>query len=475
LRHDGEAAGNPFEVPLEATFTHRPSMARLTLPGYYAGNSIFRIAFMPDRAGAWDYRTSSPVGALHGRSGSLLCVPSGHPGPLRGDPRFPRKWKHADGPHVVPLGLRLDLFRDAGSDGEVEAAARFLADQAGGQMFESPINRAADVFEGDWRRHRFATGAWERFERRLEILTDQEVGFHLMLYADDADAPPWEGRSQTEDLFIRYLVARLAAFPILWFNYGIDSAEYRSQEDLDWFGGRVRALDPYDHPVSSRQDEGSSDRHRLASRTFESRGEEIARYGTLRRLFETSPGLPVSMDDGWGENRPSHPDKNYAPADLRRALWKCVAAGGVGAVVRGSQSGDGGAFTLRGLREDLESEQWLGLVNRFVTGRLGGHFARMVPRPDLARRGYCLADPGLERILVFAPGRHDRWDRGDGRHVSLRLLGGAAGAWRAAWFDPRTGDEHPRPEIRGGAVRRLAVPGDDDWVLLLERSEPARR
>ncbi len=465
-----QPAGNPFELEVQATFTHRDSGTRLSIPGFYAGDSTWKIGFMPNRIGAWDYRTSSIVPALDGRTGSLTCVASGHPGPLRSDPRYPRKWKHADGPHVVPIALRLDLFREEGSRPEVEAAARFLSERVGGHLFESSINHASDVFAGDWRRHRFDTGLWDRFERRLEILTAHDVGFHLMLYADDAGKPPWEGRSTTERLFIRYLVARVAAYPIVWFNYGIDSAEYRSRDDIDWFGRLLRDLDPYDHPVSSRVDTGSADRHVLQGQTFVSRGETIARYDTLRRLFEESPGLPVSMDDGWGENRTSRPDKNYRPADLRRALWKCLAAGGLGALVRGSQSGHSGAFTLDGLEDDLESEQWLRLVNHFVAAHLGPQFARMVPRPDLVRNGFCLADPELTRIMVLAPGRQDRWDEGNGRDVSLKLLGCAHGSWRAFWFDPRTGEGLPRPDVKGDAVRRIVPPDDDDWVLLLERA-----
>ena len=52
-------SGNPFELEVDATFTHASSGTTLTIPGYYAGNDQWKIAFMPTLLGTWNYVTSS--------------------------------------------------------------------------------------------------------------------------------------------------------------------------------------------------------------------------------------------------------------------------------------------------------------------------------------------------------------------------------------------------------------------------------
>ena len=132
----------------------------------------------------------------------------------------------------------------------------------------------------------------------------------------------------------------------------------------------------------------------LAGQTWDSRGSQIARIDDMIRYFNDS-NVPVSMDDGWGENRASRPRKNFQPDDIRRALWKCIAAGGLGGLIRGSVywfSIDGGNGDGP-IANDLESEQWLRFVNPFLETKLGDTFGEMVPAPELVANGYALADP----------------------------------------------------------------------------------
>ena len=56
-------SGNPFELEVEATFTHTTSGTELTLPGYYAGGDTWKIGFMPTEEGEWTWVTSSADGA----------------------------------------------------------------------------------------------------------------------------------------------------------------------------------------------------------------------------------------------------------------------------------------------------------------------------------------------------------------------------------------------------------------------------
>lgn len=472
---DSSPVGNPFEVVLDVTFTHEPTGTRLTLPGYYAGGLVWKAGFMPTHTGKWSWVTSSPDPDLDGIRGSVLCLDSELPGLLAADPDHPHKWKFSDGDVVVPMAFRMEFFFEPATLAEFTAAADFLRQSVRGHLYETRLldekgwygGRHDWIFEGSWTAHQFDLAVWDRMEQRMEVLTERGLGAHVMFYSDDGGKPGWAGRSPTEALVIRYAVARLAGYPVVWFNTGIDIAEYRSQADVDWFGAQLRSLDPYDHPISSRHGGGSGGIV-MQGQTFDSDGLSTASIDRMLQIF-SGPTIPVSFDDAWGENRPSHPLKDHTPQDIRRAFWKCVVVGGTGGLVRGGGDGlpDDGYFSIRTIAQDLESEQWLSLIGPFVRDRLGRTFADMVPSPGLVSgNAYCLADPARHKLLYFAPGVNDTYDPGGGA-VGVRLSG-ESGSWSARWFNPRTGGETSAGTLAGGADRTLAPPSSDDWVLLLE-------
>ena len=462
--------GNPFEVEFSAVFRHGDSGATLRLPGYFAGPNTWKIGFMPNRLGLWEYRTSSPDPDLNDRTGTIHCIPSDHPGPLGPDPGFPRKWKFTDGNHVVPIALRLEFFTEPGTDPVFKRAALFMRDHHL-QLLETRLleeqgqferGRHDFIFKGDWKNHQFDLAVWDRMERRMEILTELGLGAHLMFYSDDEGTPPWPAMSPTERLVLRYTLARLAGFPILLFNSGIDIDEYRDQAWVDWFGKQIQELDPYGRPVSSRYGGGSGDLV-MKGQTFDSRGDRFAKMADMVRYFNASR-VPVSMDDAWGENRTRTSEKTFRPDDIRRAFWKCLAAGGLGGLIRG----DDGYFHLHNLPEDLESEQWLKWINPFLQKELGRTFPAMIPDPSLAVNGFPLADPERTLIMILYLGKDDRWDPGPGGPLQLQASK-SSGVYQSRWFNPRTGNFLPTGWAWTGEAASLDPPTEEDWVLLLKR------
>ena len=275
---NGSYSGNPFELEVEATFTHTSSGTQLTLPGYYAGGDTWKLGFMPTRTGEWTWVTSSNDPELDNKTGSLTCVASGNRGLLKANSVHHRKWKHADGPYVVPLGFRFDVFQEDGTLARFTEIADFLAVDVQGHMLEFTLRN--EVFS-DWQAHQFDLGLWDRLEQRMEVLAARGLGIHFMFYSDDAQKPPWSGQSATEQLLIRYIVARLAGYPVVFVNTGIDIVEYRSQSDIDWLGQQVRSLDPYGHPISSRRGGGSGSIV-MSGETFMSRGDKVAKIAHQR-------------------------------------------------------------------------------------------------------------------------------------------------------------------------------------------------
>ena len=455
--------GNPFELELDVSFTHSGSGTTIVMPGYYAGDDTWKVGFMPSEEGDWAYQTLSVDPDLNAIEDTVHAVSSSNKGLLKAAAADGRKWRFADGTYLaVPVALRMNFFSDEGTLAEFEAAADFVAAN-NMHMLDTrlqPESATMLAFDGDPADHRFNLEVWDRMEARMEALAERGLGAYIMAYTDDSGAPTWAAQSATEELFLRYMVARLAGYPVVLWDTGIDVSEYRTQADIDWFGTTVRALDPYDHPISSRAGGGSGDLL-MAGRTYESRGDQLALIDDMIGYFEAGD-VPVGMFDAWGENRPSHPEKDFRPEDVRRSMWKALVAGGLAVIYRGSD----GFFHMDDIASDLESESWIGLVNPFVEAELGATFGSMVPAPSLVANGYALADPDRTNLLIFLMGANDKWDTGDGSDVTVKLSG-ISGEYVATWFDTRTGSESSAGTLAGGVDHVLTPPSTDDWVLLL--------
>ena len=462
-------SGNPFELEVDGIFTHTNSRTEIRVPGFYSGGDAWSVAFMPTLIGKWTYKTTSADSNLDGVQGLIDCFDSGHPGILKADTEHARKWKYTDGPYVVPIGLLLDIFLEPGDHAEFTRVADFLKNEVGGHLLHFRLTDL--VFAGDWRDHEFDLALWDRLDERMEILTERGLGVEIMLYTDGAGKPKWEGQTDTERLLIRYMVARLGAYPVVKFNTGIDVREFRDQAWVDWYGTQVQSLDPYDHPVSSRYGGGSGNLV-MATQSFDSRQTKTAKINELTNLFETS-SVPVSADSNWGKNGSSQ--AIYSSSDIRRALWKAVMAGGVAIHVCNQTSSSYSDtddpdrwFHAEDIATALESEQWLGLVNPFIQTKLGDTFGAMVPENLLVTHGFALADPSRTKILCFLMGVNDTHDKRSWGALKVRLPGTET-EYSSNWFDPRTGKEIFIGNFRGGDYV-FSPPSSDDWVLLLEQS-----
>ena len=95
--------GNAFtDVDLRARFTNKDTS--FFVDGFYDGNNTFRIRFMPEQTGAWQYVTSSNLNQLNNKKGSFECVPAtgANHGIIRVSNQY--NFKYADGTQYYPVG-----------------------------------------------------------------------------------------------------------------------------------------------------------------------------------------------------------------------------------------------------------------------------------------------------------------------------------------------------------------------------------
>jgi len=103
LSLEGPSSGNPFvDVNLSAKFKQND---RVYEPeGFYDGDGIYRIRFMPDNEGEWTFITKSNIKELDGKRGKFNCIKpqTGNHGPVRVYNTF--YFRYADGTPYFQIG-----------------------------------------------------------------------------------------------------------------------------------------------------------------------------------------------------------------------------------------------------------------------------------------------------------------------------------------------------------------------------------
>ena len=259
---NGPDTGNPFtEVELTAEFKRRDTNGERTFEshGFYDGNGIYKIRFMPDEVGEWTYTTKSSSAELNGKTGQFPCVaPSeGNHGPVGIYKDF--YLRYADGTPYHQFGTTCYAWAHQGEAMEKQTLET-LAEAPFNKMRmcifpkDYSYNKNEPVYypyEGrpieDWDFTRFNPEFWQHFERRVQDLLDLGIEADIILF-HTYDRWGFEYMdAESDDRYIRYAVARLAAFRNVWWSLANEYDFMPAKEEPDWdrFFQIIRDHDPY--------------------------------------------------------------------------------------------------------------------------------------------------------------------------------------------------------------------------------------
>lgn len=469
--------GNPFDIELRGIF-RGPGGRTLEQWGFYAGDGVWKVYFMPDETGEWSFETVSDDPGLKGLRGEFQCVPSDLPGKLAGDgPNWILTGRGGTLPVIwnppvsdeVRWGFRA---REAGHPTVIETLD-LAADTVGARVLGfdalliAPIGWAADFPQSavpyvvGEEGVTFHLPFWDRLNAKLDAARDRGMGHYIMFYSDDELAPDrfgLEPRSEREIRFFRYALARLACYPIVLWDSGIDIGEYRSDEWIDWFVEWIRGNDPWDHPVGSRTGGGSGGKVPAGATYYSTGGAVIPAWRELARSFRgfaERRSIPVAHTDHW---RPFHTRGDWTHEKIRIVHWRCALAGGQ-ALYPDYNQGDvvWDEVANRGA-------PWIGAATRFFRDRLEVDMRELIPDDDWAVSGNAIA--------AASAGREYAAYLEEGGEVELDLSS-AEGAFEARWYNPREGGYEGVPiGIADGEPNRFAAPTEgpgEDWVLHVRR------
>ncbi|MDE1987251.1 MAG: DUF5060 domain-containing protein [Alphaproteobacteria bacterium] len=255
----GPASGNPFvDVHLSATF--QQGTEGVEADGFYDGDGVYRIRFMPGLRGEWRYRTKSNVAELDGKTGVFVAgaPAAGNHGPVAVANTF--HFAYADGTPYKEIGTTCYAWiqqPDARCDLTVKTLAASPFNKIRMAIFPNeslptiPLFPFAGTAPHGWDFTRFNPAFFRRLEKRIGQLRDLGIQADIILF-HPYDKGRWGFDSMAADVddrYVRYVVARLAAYRNVWWSMAneYDLMKAKTEKDFDRFFQITQASDPYAH------------------------------------------------------------------------------------------------------------------------------------------------------------------------------------------------------------------------------------
>jgi len=243
--------GDPFGVAMTAQFAREHRTVEVA--GFYDGEGVYKARFMPDTEGEWQWKFA-------GQSGSFVCTPQtpGNHGPVTVRNTF--HFGYADGTRYCQFGTTCYAWTHQAEALENATLATLKA---------SPFNKIRMCVFPKWYAYNNVEPRWYPFPRQgtQNDLTrfdphffqhlEQRVGqlsamgieadlilFHPYDHWGYASLPP-----EVNERYLRYVVARLAAFRNVWWSMANEWDLVRSKTLADWdrYFHIVEECDPYQH------------------------------------------------------------------------------------------------------------------------------------------------------------------------------------------------------------------------------------
>ena len=262
----GSTNGNPFiDVSFSAQFTQGTNSVVAT--GFYDGDGVYCVRFMPEKQGEWHYVTASNVKILNGKSGEFTVAPpsQGNHGPVSVANTY--HFAYADGTSYKELGTTCYVW---------QLQDEALQEQTLKTLAASPFNKirfcvfpkrytwntneptmypfAGNPATTNWDFAQFNVKYFQHLEQRVADLKKLGIEADIILF-HPYDEGHWgfdRMPSSVDDRYLHYVVARLAAYRNVWWSLANewDFMKQKKESDFVRFGEIISTNDPYHHLLS---------------------------------------------------------------------------------------------------------------------------------------------------------------------------------------------------------------------------------
>ena len=257
---DGPSDGNPFlDVEVRAEFTHKDRT--FEAPGFYDGNGKYRVRCMPEHRGEWSYVTKSSCSELDGKTGKFTCIAPGkdNHGPVGVHNTY--HFAYADGTPHASFGTTCYAWIHQTEELQ-QLTLKTLKTAPFNKMRmcvfpkdyifnknEPSLYAFEKKDDGSFDFARFDPQFFARLEKRVGQLRDMLIEADLIIFHPYDRWGFARMSAESNDRYLRYLVARLSAFRNVWWSMANEWDLMKNLRVSDWdrFFQIVRDTDPYDH------------------------------------------------------------------------------------------------------------------------------------------------------------------------------------------------------------------------------------
>lgn len=512
----GKAYADPFnDVELDVVF-HDPQGRDQRVPAFWAGGQVWRVRFAPSMSGPYTYHTisSDPSNPdLQGQHGALEVSPYTGDNPLmkHGGVRVAsdrRHFEHEDGTPFFWLGdtwwmglcKRLKWPEDIQTLAADRVRKGFTVVQIVAGLYPDmpPFDpRGANEAGYPWEPNytRINPHYFDMADLRIQYLVEQGLvpcvvgcwGYFLPLMGVPGIKKHW-----------RYLVARWSACPVVWclagegtmpYYLSKNKAEDAALQKRGWteVARYVRSVDPYRRPITIHPSRSAMDTVEdpsvldfdMLQTGHGDRTSIPSTVDTVTRDLTREPKMPVLVGECCyegilDENRQEVERYMFLSCILSGAAGHTYGANGIwqvntptepfGPSPHGRSWGD----TPWQVAYKLPGSEELGIAKKML---MRYPWWRFEPHPDWVephwtKQNYMLpfaaGIPGEVRIVFIPP----MWDSPKLTHLESHV------AYRALFFNPRTGEERAIGEVTpdaAGTWQAPLLPTFAQWALVMEK------
>jgi hypothetical protein len=256
----GPSSGNPFkEVKLSGRFINDNDT--ISNSGFYDGDGIYKIRFMPQKEGKWTYLTTSNDNKLDNKKGSFICTPAlkDNHGPVVVKDTF--YFAYADGTPHHSFGTTCYGWVHQG-DSLAELTLKTLSKGYFNKIRMCIFPKSYDwnnneplyyPFEGtplkNWDFTRLNPAFFRNIEKRIQQLDSLGIQADLIVF-HPYDRWGFSSLDRvTEDMYIAYIIARFAAYKNVWWSMANewDFMDAKQPGDWDYYIEQFGKKDKFNH------------------------------------------------------------------------------------------------------------------------------------------------------------------------------------------------------------------------------------
>jgi len=344
--------GNKFkDVNLSALF--KGPDTSYVIQGFYDGNNVFKIRFMPQKTGRWEYTIASNITEFNLQKGAFECIKTtgNNHGIVRVADTY--NFRYADGKRYYPFGTTAYAWIHMGE--ELQEKTLSTLQKSGfnklrmcvfpknydlvkeePKMYPFAIKGSGKDAKNNeikiWDFDQFNPDFFQHLEKRIDDLNQLGIEADLILF-HPYDKGRWGFDAMPNDVnirYIQYLTARLSSFKNVWWSLANEWDYVKSKTPADWdiIAKTVVNSDPYKHLCSIH---GASATYydywkpefTHVSVQDESPVQSSGVAAMLRNIYDK----PILCDEVGYEGNLKSRWGRYSPEEMMHLVWNGVIGG----------------------------------------------------------------------------------------------------------------------------------------------------